>query len=196
MVSRPPTPWCLCTMFGNQDTKEWSNEFWYIPAVASVPSGFDPATLAADFYNAMHTGYANYMNAAASIKGAKATVNFGMGTYGGSYYSIQPGALSNDYLPEDVSVVVQKQTETAGRSGTGRWRLTGIDESLSTGSYLNNTGTPVFQAWVAAAMAPFVSQTVNYTPGHFSKTLGLLQAMQGADVEALLGTVRRRRPRF
>lgn len=196
MVSRPPPPWMLATIFGNQDTKEWSNEFWYVPSVSVAPSNFDPATLAADFFNAMHVVYVSYMHESASLKGAKATVDFTAGTFGGSYYSTEYGTLVNDALPEDVAVVVQKQTAHAGRSGTGRWRLTGMDDSCSTGSYLSPTGTGLIQAWVVQAMLPITSQTVTYTPAHYSKKLGSIITLQGADVEALLGTVRRRRPRF
>jgi hypothetical protein len=195
-MGRPAATWLFAQLFGSADGKEWSTDYWYHSAGGAPPANFDPKQLANDFFVALNGAVSGVMYNAFQLQGAQIEVNFGSGTYGAKYYQPVAGGLSTGPMPEEVSVVVRKFSTTGGRSYTGQNRYTMIDQSLCTGSYLNATGLTTFGAVTANTLATFASQTITYTPQIYSKKLNVLTPIIGLQTIALLGTVRRRRPRF
>lgn len=195
-MSRPAGTWLFAEMFFSGDGKEWSTEFWYDGAGATLPPTFSARSAALALYTALSINIPAIMNIAYAAEGISLEANFGSGTFGGVAYLNNAGINTNDPMPEDVCAVVQKQTATGGRSGSGRWRMSGICEDMCTGSYLNAGGIALMVTATAPFIVPFVNAGVTWTPQLYSRKLNVLRPITGIDTIGLLGTVRRRRPRF
>lgn len=195
MPSRPIGNWTRLEVFFNGAlSKEWSNIFWFIQS-AMVPTADikgDTALLKDYWANQA----ASVQSSSVSSIGCVATINNGTGSYSAEDYGAVPGTLMNDPIPEDNAVVVQRLSATAGPSGRGRIFVAGIDNSLVTGSYLNVAGTAAFTAIATALLMPVAGATVMYAPATFSPNTGNLLPITSWETVDLIGTNRRRRPRF
>lgn len=195
-MPRPVATWVLATLFGQSDAKVWATEYWYASAGGSPPPSFDPGTLASDFFAIMSTPVAGSMYSGFALQGCSVEVNFGTGTFGAKYYSTLAGSISGTPLPEDVCAVVRRNSAHGGRSYTGVNRYSALADSEAVGSYLSSSGMTAMQSIATATLTHLISQTITYIPQIYSRKLNLLTPVVGMEVIKLLGTVRRRRPRF
>jgi hypothetical protein len=195
-MARPSPAWLFAKMYSIADGKEWSTDFWYGSAGGTPPSNFDPVSLAAAVYGALSGGIQGIMSMNYALVGCQIEVNFGTGTFGAKSYQNTAGALSTGPLPEDVCLVVRKLTAMGGRSHTGVNRYSGLDESLSLGSYLSSAGVSAAAVIKTNTLAHVVNQTITWIPQVYSRKLNLLEPITGMETISLLGTARRRRPVF
>lgn len=196
MATPASYPWLKVTTYISGYVKEASNEFWFFGAGAALPTNYDPTMTATAAYAYLTPILTPLMSAQTSIIGCAIESNFSMGTFGSSTYQTTAGTVAGISLPEDVAVVVRKESLTPGKSTTGRWRFTSIPETFSNGSYLSTTGTTAFNTQVPLLLSSFVDQGVNWFPSIYSRKLSLLTEISSLSTDGLLGTNRRRRPRF
>lgn len=195
-MARPPGTWMFGELFFVGDVKEWSIEFWYDGAGASLPTGYSADLTAENTLGTFSAAVAAVTGTAIKLVGLRVETNFGAGTFGGADYYNVAGGVSGDLMPEDVAVVVRKDTAIGGKSGTGRWRMSGIPESFCTGSYLNAVGQLAYTNIQGQFGATVTDQGITWTPQLYSRKLNTLQPITLITTDLLLGTARRRRPRF
>lgn len=199
MHSRPTGgQWILVETFINGYDKLISNLFWYLADALEFDSSFDyhgsADTLLAHVANAL----APSMPAGISFIGANVLFGKPEGTYGVNIYHVTPGtAASGSPMPEDVAVVVQKNTNFFGPTKRGRWYFSGVSSLFQNGNYLNNGGNTLFIT-IAATLSQNVTvgSDIDISPATFSPKDGTLTQITSALPVNLLGTSRRRRPRF
>lgn len=192
----PAGVWARLEIYFSGAQKNWSNIFWYTGA-GSFPSNYNQATFAAAFLTQMQAPLCAPMDSTLLSLGCYCVVNNGSGSFGVKKYTNLQGQDGSTYpMPEDVAVVVQRISDTAGKSGRGRLYLSGWSQSQCTGSYLNGTGYTSGVAIQTAMKAPIVDQGITWSPAVHSKTTNSLHAMVNALAVSLLGTSRRRRATF
>lgn len=196
MPSRPPGPWGLVTWYGRLDQKEFSNEFWLSISAGGPAPGWDQYLAAQALYTSLTTNWAVPMATATKLLGVNFQYNDGTGTLGIDYYQTITGSGSGPALPEDVAVVVQKNTANQTRHGRGRWFLCGTANQYSNGSYLTATGIGFFQQIAIDLKTAIVDQGVTWSPAHHDKSTNTLRPITNDPVISLLSTNRRRRFRF
>lgn len=195
MGSRPPGPWGLCILYGLQDQKEFSNDFWF--KLDGTPSfDWDQAAAASAIVTALELALVPVMSLNAKWKGGSFLYNDGTGTKGAEYYLNNPGLLSGNAAPEDVAVVVRKNTVTFTPGSEGRWYFTGLAISNVQGSYLTSGAQTDWQTAVSNLIADIPDQGVTWQHAHYHKKVNTLLRVPHATPVALLGTRRRRRFRF
>jgi hypothetical protein len=192
-MSRPPGIWALLRIFGAQDQKEFSNEFWYSISAGSPPSSWDRHAAAGVLYNAIASPLLATMSANCSLKGAEFYYNDGTGTLGVDYYQTHNSSAILSGIPEDVAVVVQKLTTNTTKKGRGRWYFAGVATGFVQDSYLNSGGITSYQALAVQLKTAVTDQTITYSPAHYSPGLNMLFPIADTPVIALLATRRRRR---
>lgn len=195
-MPRPAGPWLFLELFFVGLEKVWSNTFWY-----STPAGmgtYPTQATAEDFYVAYSGIIANVMSANNFLIGSRTTINDGVDTVGYEYYHRTAGNISPpQQMPEDLAVVVQRIHHIAGKQNRGRIYVSGIDQSLITGSYLNATGTPLFAALATQMMAVINDDAGNpWTPCVYDRKDNLIRPLNATAAVGLIGTSRRRRSRF
>lgn len=196
MPSRPTNAlWARSIVYGRLDQKEWSNDFWYLIDSAPLPFWSHSTAAAANFAVTANL-MAAVMPMAATILGVQLYVHYAGGTVGTPYYDTINGAISGGYLPEELAVIVRKQTATVTPDGKGRWYFTCIPQSYVTGSYLNDAGITAYGGLGLQLWPQYSDQGITYTPANFSPTTGLLYPLVACEAVSLLGTRRRRRFRF
>ena len=190
---RPPGPWGCVRVYGTQDQKEFSNEFWYSISAGTPGSTWDQHAAAGAFYTAIGTAMIATMNSSCTLLGCDFLYNDGTGTIGVDYYSKLTNSLAFAGIPEDVAVVVQKITANTTKKGRGRWYFAGVGITELTDSYLNATGMTNYQALAVALKTAVTDQGVTWSPAHYSPQLNTLIPLKDCPVVALLATRRRRR---
>lgn len=183
----------MVRIFGAQDQKEFSNEFWYSISSGSPPGSWDRHAAAGVFYNAIGTAMIATMTAAAKLIGCEFYYNDGTGTLGVDYYSTLTPSGILEGVPEDIAVVVQKLTANVTKKGRGRWYFAGIGSTFVANSYLTTGGVTAYQALAVVLKAAQTDQGITYSPAHFSPGLGILIPITDTPVVNLLATRRRRR---
>jgi hypothetical protein len=183
----------MVRIYGTQDQKEFSNEFWYTISAGSPPSNWDQHAAAGALYSAIGTPLVATMSSGCTLLGCEFYYNNGSGTLGVDYYSKLTDSLSIAGIPEDVAVVVQKITANATKQGRGRWYFAGVGVTLIANSYLTSSGITAYQALATQLKTAVTDQGVTYSPAHFSPGLGMLLPLVDCPVVALLATRRRRR---
>jgi len=193
MAGRPSGVWAMVRIFGTQDQKEFSNEFWYSISSGSPAPSWDQHAAAGAFYSALGTAIVNTMSSGCTLLGCVFYYNNGSGTLGVDYYSKLTDSLSVAGIPEDVAVVIQKITATPTKKGRGRWYFAGVGVSLMSNSYLNSAGITAYQALAVQLKTAVTDQGITYSPAHFSPGMSTLLPIVDCPVVALLATRRRRR---
>lgn len=193
---RPPPLWALLTVYSRQDQKEISNEFWYQPSAAPDLSTWAGGFAAKALYDPIATALIAVVTTKTIYLGADLIFGGAAGSIGYAYYESQPGTLSQDALPEDVSVLVQKDCASFARGSQGRWYFAGTAVTLTNGSYLNSAGQAAWLTVGTTLLLPVVDQGITYTPVHYSPKQNLLLPIKEVLPVALLATRRRRRFRF
>lgn len=199
MSSRPSAgQWILVELYQTGYDKLLSNLFWFLADGVTFDPTFDYTgsadTLLAHAANAL----APSMPATQSFLGGNVLFNDGTGSYGVDRYHVTPGtAASGSPMPEDVAVVVQKSTNFFGPTKRGRWYFSGVSSLFINGNYLNNGGVTLFTT-ISATLSNNVAigSDVDVTPAVFSPKNSDLTAITNCSPVNLLGTSRRRRPRF
>lgn len=195
MSSRPAGVWTRAEIyFVGNDTKEWSNIFWWKPGAATPVTDRVPDALT--IITTLAGNFAPLQSATVKSIGGVVEFNDGTGTYGVDIYQDQVGSLMADPIPEDVSAVVQRLTATSGPSGRGRIFISGVDSSLAAGSYLSTAGVTAVAAFATNMGMPIGGATQMYAPYFFSATTSAFLAVMKWYPVNLLATARRRRPRF
>jgi hypothetical protein len=185
-----------CELFFSGAQKNWSNIFWWTGA-GSFPSNFDQDALAGAVQAALGPPMAQALSANFNLIGTYCVVNNGAGSFGVKHYAVIPGVDSAaDPLPEDVAVVVQRISDTPGKSGRGRLYISGWTGGSANGSYLNDQGQTYGMNITTVLKAPIVNQGITWSPAVHSQKTNTLHAMVNALAVALLGTSRRRRATF
>lgn len=194
-MPRPPGFWTYLELFFSGMEKLWSNTFWYDTGSTPIPPTDNPAE---DFYVNWASSFAALMPPSNAIIGARATINDGTDTIGYEYYHSTPGTVTSSVsLPEDVSAVVQRIANHTGKSGRGRIFVSGLSETMSSGSYISTTGETKLTVIASLMMTPVSDAAGNtWTPQHYDRLTNSLYAIAFAFPTALLATSRRRRGRF
>lgn len=193
---RPPGVWALATLFSRLDQKEMSNEFWFKLSAAPVLATWNGVLAADGLFTYLTNPLQNLTPTQIKFVGVNLLVNDGTGTIGFQGYGTVGGTVSGGYLPEDVSVIVQKDTASFMKGETGRWYFSGVPDAYANGSYLSVLGETTWLAQAPSLLSTFVDQTITYTPAHFSPKNNTLNAIVAIGAVPLLGTRRRRRFRF
>lgn len=180
-------------------------DFWYKPTGVAVAPAYDGIAIATALYGQLSTPIVNCLTTSlsgtiAKVVGCNVEVNDGVFTVGTPYYNILDGTVSDDFLPGEVSVVIQKITGIAGRTGRGRWFMPGCPETFTAGSYLNAMGktayTTAATAFLANVTATITAGTCIMKPVHFLAHTGTINEIASAPVVSLLGRKSRRKGRF
>lgn len=195
-MARPTGTWLFAEMFFSADGKQWSTEFWFDGAAHAQPAAFDPNALAVSIQAAYAAGFESILPNVYSCIGTRVEANFGGGTFGGETHDSFVGSNINPPIPEDVCVVVRKQTQTGGPSGSGRWRLSGLGIDCLNGSYLSAPGAFFIADLITQFVTPITDQGITWTPQVYSAKNNLLIKITAAVADLLLGTARRRRTKF
>lgn len=193
---RPTGLWALLTIYQRLDQKEMSNEFWFSMSAAPAIATWNGVGAAGALYTPILTVLEAVSATPIKYVGCNLIVNDGTGSLGFDNYTTAGGTISGTYLPEDVSVVVQKDTASFLPGEHGRWYFSGVPDSFATGSYLNSTGIAAWLAALPTLLNSVTDQGVTYTPAHFSPKQSSLKPIVAVDAVGLLGTRRRRRFRF
>lgn len=183
----------MIRIFGTQDQKEFSNEFWYSISAGSPGSTWDQKAAATAFYTALATPLIATMCGTCTLLGCEFFYNDGVGTIGLDFYSKLTNSSIFAGIPEDVAVVVQKLTTNTTKAGRGRWYFAGVGITEMSDSYLNSTGITNYQSLAVACKTAVTDQGVTWSPAHFSPKLNLLIPIKDCPVIALLATRRKRR---
>jgi hypothetical protein len=183
----------MIRIYGSQDQKEFSNEFWYSISAGSPGSMWDQHAAAGAFYSAIGTPLIATMCGTCKLIGCEMYYNDGTGTVGAAYYSTLTNSSVFSGIPEDVAVVIQKLTTNTTKKGRGRWYFAGVGVTEVNDSYLNSTGITNYQALAVQLKTAVTDQSITYSPAHFSPQLGTLIPLKDTPVVALLATRRRRR---
>lgn len=190
---RPPGPWGLVKVYGTQDQKEFSNEFWYSISAGSPSSSWDQKAAAVAFYTIIGTPMIATMCGTCKLLGCEFYYNDGSGTIGLDLYSTLTNSSVFSGIPEDVAVIIQKITAVAGKKTRGRWYFAGVGVTEVNDSYLNATGIAAYTTLAIALKTHVIDQGVTWSPAHFSPSLGTLTPIKNTPVIALLATQRERR---
>lgn len=188
--------WILYRCYGYQDQKEWSMDFWYSVFSGTPSTSWNAVTAATAFQTAINTPLLNVLSSNAGVIGGEMWYNFGTGVIGTPVYLDNVGTAGSSPIPEDVAVVIQKITQSAGKQNRGRWYVPGIDGANIIGSYLSIAGIGNYQTLAIAFKASVSDQGLVYAPAHFNRVDGILVPLHDDPVVALLGTRRKRRFRF
>lgn len=192
----PGTQWARIVVYGTADVKEFSNDFWYSISAGSLVPPYAYATALLAIYTELTTPWILALSNTITLRGAYGEFNDGAGTATTNIYVSQLGVLSPEPVPEDVAVVVRKQTANLTPSGKGRWYFAGTPNTGVIGSYLTGGQLTLWQALAVAAKTAVTSGGVTFAPAHFSRKTRLLYPITDDPVVALLGTRRRRRGPF
>jgi len=195
-MPRPAGTWMFVEVFFQGDVKEWSVGLWYDGAAAPLPPAYDANVTATAVDTALNAPILPALWNGVNYLGINVEVNFGMGTFSGQHYQLRAGTATGAGMPEDVCAVVRKNTAIGGASGTGRARFSGVADSSVTGSYLNLTGAARYATIGGAIITNIVDGPITWTPNLYSKKTNTLIPLVSFNGDALLGTARRRRPRF
>lgn len=196
-MARPPGIWALAQLYSLQDQREMSNDFWFHLSAAPDLNAWDGRLAAINLHLALTNALVPVTAVSVKFLGVDLLVSDGTGTVGYAGYQTVVGGVSGSALPEDVSVIVQKDTASYLPGDRGRWYFSGVPEVFTTGSYLNNLVGEV--AWSTAApllMQSITDQGIQYDPAHYSPSNNNLLNIKVCTAVALLGTRRRRRFRF
>lgn len=197
MHSRPVgTAWVRFAMYGQGDIKEFSNDFWYSVSSGTITETTMFQVISDAFYNALILPWKTALSSATTIRGCFSEFSDGTNVWTTNTYQNNSGSGLADPWPEDVALVVRKQTADGTPSGKGRWYFTGGGQVDVTGSYLNASGQADWQAFAIELKAPIIAGGVTLSPAHFSRKTGLLYPILQTPVIALMGTRRRRRGPF
>lgn len=184
-------------MFFKGDAKEWSIDFWFDGAGGPLPSNYNPNTEAEDFQAQYASVIEPLISANVQCVGSKIISNFGTGSFGGETWDTFNGSNTHDLCPEDVCVVVRKGTSSPGPSTRGRWRFSGLTIDQMNASYLSTTGQTLYGTLATTLVSNYSSsQGTHWTPAVYSRKLNTLTTLVAVGADILLGTIRRRRPRF
>lgn len=193
---RPTGLWALLTLYSRLDQKEMSNEFWFIPSQAPDLTTWSGNAAALAITTNVQTALYNQASIKQTYVGGNLLFNDGTGTLGFDSYVTSTGQISGTYLPEDCSVLVQKDTESFRPGENGRWYFSGVPDTFATGSYLNGVGIPAWATALPQLMTSFVDQAITYQPAHWSPSNNTLKPIISVQTVGLLATRRRRRFRF
>ncbi len=106
-----------------------------------------------------------------------------------------PGDIVADELPSYAAAVIQKRTGLGGKSGRGRWYVSGIPDTLSNEGLLTNIARALYGALATQYIAPIVVGADSAIAHHYSAKGKILLPITSIQVVAELGTQRRRRLR-
>lgn len=188
--------WGLVIIYGQGDQREWSNEYWYSVSTGSPSSTWNIDSAAEAFYSHISNALTPLLSNNYDTLGCQFYANFGSGTLGTEFYNTIAGTAGDSPIPEFTNAVVRKLTATFGRSGYGRWRFTGVDDSNVNGSYLSPGGLSNYQALAVVLKTAVTDQAITWSPANFSRKTGALEPITNCPVDAQLGTFRRRKYRF
>jgi hypothetical protein len=196
----PGTAYVRAAVYGLDDQKEFSVDFWYSVSSGTVTPDQDSVTIATAINGAVTMPWAATVDSATTFRGTYAEVSNGSEVVGGDWYQTQTGTLAGGPSPADIAVIVRKLTAQPGKTGRGRWYFPCPDVSLFSGSYLNSTGIAAYTTLAIACKTAITitayAGSVVLSPAHFSRKNRLLYPITNDPVVALLGTKRRRRGPF
>lgn len=202
MPSRPApgTAYVRAAMYASADMKEMQNDYWYSVSSGSVDPSLDGTAIGTALRLNMVAEWGNVMPSTAIYRGLAVEVSDGTLTIGTDVYLTYPGSQLDQPAPEDVSVIVQKQTTHPGKAGRGRWYFGQFARGFIEGSYLSTAGRTLFEALAVKLKSPVTvvatGGSITLSPAHFSPKTGMLYPIHNDPVIGLLGTSRRRRGPF
>lgn len=197
-ASRPPagTQWARFVMYMAGDMKEWSMDFWYSVTSGTISPTTDIKAVTTAVYSSLSAGIKNVLCTQDWSRGCIGYFNDGSGTIGTEHYQIVGGTISDQSLPEDVAVIVRKQTANLAKGGQGRWYFSMIAEQFVNGSYLTNDGITAYETCAVVFKTATTAGGLTLSPAHFSPKLNILIPIVNDPVVGLLGTRRKRRGPF
>lgn len=199
MPSRPTSgQWVRVELYVNGYDKLFSNVFWYLADGISFDPTFDFKGDADALIAHLANGLKPLLHTTMTILGGDVIFNDGTGSYGVEVYNQTAGsAPTGAAMPEDLALIVQKHTGFLGATHRGRWYISGVCNVFTVGNYINSGGhAAMIAAGVVFAAGVSSGGGGDYSPAHFSPKLGELFAISTCSPVDLVGTSRRRRPRF
>jgi hypothetical protein len=199
MFSRPTAgQWVLAELYQSGYDKLLSNLFWFKADGITFDSTFDYKGSGDAVIAALTNDIKGTLATTQTILGGSVLFGMPAGSYGVDVYQSQVGTgPAGSALPEDVAVVVQKNTDLLGPTNRGRWFFSGAPQAFANGNYLGSGGHTAFLALANLLNQPIVLPGGgSIPPATFSPKIGTLQAISACSPVALLATSRRRRPRF
>jgi hypothetical protein len=191
----PAGTWARIDFYYSGEEKIWSNSYWYT-SISAFPPTWDQATAASTFYGAFSSALAGALANNLNLIGLNLTVHNGTNSYGLKLYQTTPGTAGSVALPEELAAIVQRLSDTAGKSGRGRFYFSGLSNDLVIGSYLSAAGVTAMLAIKNILTNAINDQTMVWSPAVHSRKTNALHALVSASVINLMGTARRRRSRF
>lgn len=147
-------------------------------------------TYATDLAGAISAAYAvpikNVLVAAAGYAGSKVRINDGGVIWpGASIAGRGPGANTGDQLPDHVAVVIRKFGGGPGRSGYGRWYISGIPEAYNSDNTLDPTLVASYITLGTALETDVIEATSGdrWEPQHYSRKLDNFYTIEDTLVE-------------
>lgn len=190
-----PTNYVKATVItGRNIDSAWANVLWYELASAPAGDALTFAESAADaIQNAVRDDWVELLSNVAYFFGVVAAVNLAGNVYtGNTIYAGTNGTNDADVMPNFVSGIVRKRTSTPGKSGRGRWYISGIAESLQEGSRLTGAGLGLLGALCEHLNETLVVSGINLAPRHHSQKNDSLVPIVNVQPLFALGTQRRR----
>lgn len=169
---------------------QFFNVFYYKPAAAPTFTNnlmADSAAIGAVLGPLLANPLQSTMTTACSVVGLNVDLIEGGQSYDTATIINQPGIINGDELADFEAAVIQKRTETAGKSGRGRWYLGPIAEVLTDENYIDIGAFTNFLDVAADWMSDFTALGVAWHPQLYSKRLALLTQIKATYVDPKLG---------
>lgn len=177
--------------------EDFCNVLWYQLSDAPSPPETFPTALADVLWPDIDDCYGDVLPASWHIQTIYVQLSTsGLAFDGVSSASPTTGSVTDsDYLPCHNAVIIQKRTAHPGKSGRGRWYITGIPEAFATGDVVSNSAVNEYDAVREELTATRVAAGVTCTPCHHSAKENALYPITLTRLMMTLGTQRGRLPR-
>jgi hypothetical protein len=173
-----------------------SCKLWWVGS-APPGSGYDPRSANDALYAGYKTALQNCISNQCNLPATQLSVRNAMFEYSDIHYRTDAGMISSPNLPDDMCVILRRQSDQAGPSGRGRIRMPGVPESFVNGNYLSgSTANTNMAALTTALFAPVANQGITWSSALFSSHLGAMHTLIAWHFDDLIYTSRRRRPRL
>lgn len=191
----PPGPWIRHVLYFQGEQRVFSNDFWFL-ITGTIPTDLDINTVAAAINNILAPACLNVMNSGVSFIGSKTYLNNGTYTQSATALASTPGMGSDGPIPIEVAAIVALDADIATRAGQGRLFIGGLDASSVTGNRPSTDGAANLLNLAEAYHGMNTIAGVSTYPSIWSRKIGGLHGIVSYSVSSLLGTRRKRRPRF
>jgi hypothetical protein len=195
-MPRPTGQWGLLTLFAAAKYgTRWETLLWLKPD-STLPGTFNVQTAANTLYGVYANSFANMMTSDANFLGGRLYVGNGTYTASADANSVIVGALSDGALPPDDTVIVRMQAAVAGRSGKGRFYISGLDLHVITDGRVNTAGDTAMASIITDLTTAQPAGGVSWNVQQYDHLHNVLHLPDFFSYNAVTGNIKKRSPLF